>query len=57
MASAERKMKPTVLSNPTFFFTCEEKRRLMAFTGKAPQRVNAQTRHKYHEHSAFSDPT
>ena len=68
-ATAQRKTKPNVLSNPTlrlqrkqartssFFFTCDEKEGLNGCTRKAPQRVNAGIRHMHHEHSAYSNPT
>ena len=64
MATAQRKTKPSFLSNPTLslrreqahtrhlLFTCEEKEREMGCTGKAPQRVNAQIRLMHREHSA-----
>ena len=69
MATAQRKTKTNVLSNPTltlrqeqartspFFFTCEEKEREMGLTGKAPQCVNAWIRHMHREHSDYSNPT
>ena len=69
MATAQRKTKPSDSSNPTltlrrkqghtnrFFFTCEEKERVMGCTGKAPQCVNAWIRHMHRAHSAYSNAT
>ena len=63
------KKKPSVLNHPTltvrrkqahtspFFFTCEQKKRVMRHTGKVPQGVEARTTRMHREHSAYLDPT
>ena len=69
MATAQRKTKPSVLSNPIltlrreqartspFVLTDGEEERVEECTGKAPQRVNALIRHMHRQHSAYSNPT
>ena len=69
MATARRKTKPSVISNPTLtqrreqartspsFVTCQAKDRIKGCTGKASQPVIARIKHMHREHCAYFGPT